>query len=387
MSATAVVAGALANKPWNGGAAWTRLSFVLGLRRLGCDVVFVEEIAPDTCVDTDGRPAALEDSTNAAFFWHVVHRFGLDGRAALIDEATGRSLGMDTDDVVAAAEDAVVLVNLSGHLRSRRILDAVQRRVFVDLDPGYTQAWHDAGIDVNLAAHHVFFTVGANIGTPACSIPTDGIRWQAMCQPLVLEEWPAVPAPDAPRFTTVGSWRGAYGPVTIGGATYGAKGREFRKLAPLPRHVDARFEAALDIHPADARDRELMESNGWSLTDPTRVARDPDTFRDYVQESWAECSVAQSVYAQTRSGWLGDRTIRYLATGRPALVQDTGLARILPVGDGLLPFATLEEAQAGAREIQRNYEAHAWAARELAERYFDSDTVLSDMLDRARVGG
>ena len=387
MSATALVGGALANKPGNGGAAWTRLSFVLGLRRLGFDVVFVEQISPTTCRDHAGRPAPLPGSANADFFRRVVRRFGLEDRAALVDEETGRTVGIPADEVLAAADDARVLVNLSGHLRWHRVLDAVPHRVFVDLDPGYTQAWHEAGLDVNLAGHDTFCTVGANVGTPASSIPTGGITWHPIRQPVVLDEWPVASPTDVPRFTTVGSWRGAFGPVRVAGGVYGSRAREFRGIAPLPRRVDARFEAALDIHPADAADRRLLESNGWVVLDPAPVAGDPDDFRDYVQGSWAECSVAQEVYVRTRSGWVGDRTARYLASARPVLVQDTDIGRTLPVGEGLIPFSTLDEAALGAREILRDYERHAKAARGLAEEWFDSDRVLGELLDRAGVRG
>ena len=54
---TVVVAGAIANKPHNGGATWTRLSFVLGLKRLGFDVRFVERIAPEHC--SGGGPISV----------------------------------------------------------------------------------------------------------------------------------------------------------------------------------------------------------------------------------------------------------------------------------------------------------------------------------------
>ena len=387
MTSTAIVAGALANKPGNGGAAWTRMSYVLGLRRLGYDVVFVEEIWPTACVDADGRPAPLARSINAAFIWHVVRRFDPKCRAALIERPSGRTLGLTTDELLDAAVDADVLLNLSGHLHWRPVLEAARRKVFVDLDPGYTQAWHDQGLDVNLGPHDAFFTVGANVGTAASLVPTDGIRWHPTRPPVVLDEWPVVAPPDARRFTTVGSWRGAYGPVTIAGSTYGPKAHEFRQIASLPAQVDAEFEAALDIHPADAADRELLEANGWRVREPAAVAGDPDAFRDYVQASWAECSAAQSVYARTRSGWVGDRTVRYLASGRPALVQDTGLAATLPVGEGLVPFRTPDEAAEKARDIERRYDEHAGAARALAETSFASDTVLADLLDRAGVGG
>ena len=183
----------------------------------------------------------------------------------------------------------------------------------------------------------------------------------------------------------MGSWRGPYGPVEWRGTTYGLKVHEFRKIVELPRRADARFELALAIDDADGRDRRLLTENRWHILDPNGVAGTPDAFRTFVQESGAEFSVAQGVYVGTRSGWFSDRTARYLASGRPALVQDTGLEPSVPVGEGLVVFRTLEEAVAGVGEISRNYGVHASAARSFAETYLDSDKVLEDLLVRAGV--
>jgi hypothetical protein len=159
---------------------------------------------------------------------------------------------------------------------------------------------------------------------------------------------------------------------------------EFRKFIELPRRSDQEFEIALDIHPDEEKDLTLLRENKWRLVDPKAVAGNPNQFRGYVQESGAEFSVAQGIYVDTHSGWFSDRTIRYLASGKPVLVQDTGFSRNLPVGEGLLAFRTIDEAVAGARQIVANYGRHSQAARKLAEEYFDSDKVLAAMLKRIR---
>jgi hypothetical protein len=173
--------------------------------------------------------------------------------------------------------------------------------------------------------------------------------------------------------------------VTFGGRTYGLKVHEFRKCIDLPRRVPAEFELALDIHPSEVDDLALLRSHGWRLADPVRVASTPEAFRDYVKSSSAECSVAQGVYVDTNSGWFSDRTTRYLASGRPALVQDTGFGDQLPCGKGLVPFCTVDEAAAGARRIAADYAGHCAAARAIAERCFDSDVVLGRLLDEVGV--
>jgi hypothetical protein len=147
------------------------------------------------------------------------------------------------------------------------------------------------------------------------------------------------------------------------GKTFGLKVHEFRKFVDLPTRAPGTFEIALNIHPADAGDREALERCGWKLSDPLEACSDPALFRAYIQQSGAEFSVAQGIYVDTRCGWFSDRSVRYLASGKPVLVQDTGFSRTLPVGAGLLSFRTLDDAITGAERIVRDYDAHSHAAR------------------------
>jgi hypothetical protein len=312
--------------------------------------------------------------------------FELGGRAALVLDEGSDVRGMEMQDLLERVEDADLLVNISGHLTWPELLRRSRRKAFVDLDPGFTQLWHATGDrGARLAGHDSYFTVGENIGTEACTIPTAGLDWQPVRQPIVLEDWPVAAASDADRFTTVASWRGAYGPVAHAGMTLGPKAHEFRKFAALPLRSPQTFEIALDIHPADARDIANLVEHGWHVVDPRARAGDPAAFRRYVQTSGAECSVAQGVYVHTCSGWFSDRTVRYLASGKPALVQDTGFSERYACGEGLLTFTNLEEARVGASRISHDYETHAQAARAIAERWFDSNVVLGDFVDRAGV--
>jgi hypothetical protein len=171
----------------------------------------------------------------------------------------------------------------------------------------------------------------------------------------------------------------------MNGRRFGTKAHEFRKLATLPKRVDAHFEIATDIHPADQADRDLLRSGGWTVVEAADVAGDPGQFRRFVQGSSAEVSPTQPVYASTGCGWFSDRSARYLASGRPVLVQDTGLARTFPIGEGLLTFSDLDTAVTGARRIQADYATHAAAARNIAETYFASEVVLPRFLEMAGV--
>jgi hypothetical protein len=233
-----------------------------------------------------------------------------------------------------------------------------------------------------LIGHDAYFTFGENIGLPGCSIPIHGIDWRATRPAVVLDEWPVVAANNEHVFTTVGTWRGPYGPVVWQGHTYGLKLHEFRKLLELPARSRETFELALDIHPDEKHDLELLRNHGWRLADPRVVAGEPFAFRSYVQGSFAEFSAAQGIYVETDCGWFSDRTVRYLASGKPAVVQDTGFSRNLPTGEGLIAFRTLEDAIAGVEAVASDYEHHSRAARALAEEFFESDTVLGKILER-----
>jgi hypothetical protein len=378
----AVVSGALANKPGNGGGAWTRLSYVLGLQQLGFDTVFVEQIASDHCVDESGAASPFERSINLRYFREVVEAFGLTGHAALVSDGGRMAEGITFSHLLEVVDGADLLINVSGHLTLEPVLRGIRRKVYVDLDPGFTQFWHAQSIaGPRLKGHDALFTVGTNMGQSDCPIPTDGVEWVPTLPPTVLNEWPVVDAPEPGPFTTVGSWRGPFGPVTHDGMTYGLKVHEFRKFAELPERVPATFEIALDIHPADGRDRDLLLRHGWRVIDPSTEVAGPLDFRRYVQRSSAEFSVAQGIYVETRSGWFSDRTARYLASGRPAVVQDTGFGQTLPVGEGLLTFRTLDEAVARVQEVMEEPERHRKAARALAEEHLGSDTVLGKILE------
>ena len=370
---TIVVAGALANKPFSGGEAWVRLSWILGLRRLGYDVVFLEQL-----------PAADWDDSLAArgYCADVVDQHGLSGRAALLRDDGGATDGLMWEAVLQIASEAELLVNISGHLQMSEVVSRMRRTAFVDIDPGYTQIWHASGA-LRLAPHDVFFTIAENLGAPACSLPDAGIRWQPTRQPVVLEDWPVRPVDPSAGFTTIATWRTPFGRLEHDGHTYGMKLDEFRKVASLPARVDARFTLALDIHPAEEPDLRLLAEQGWDVVDaPQRVAG-TTAFREFVASSAAEFSPAQGVYVETASGWFSDRSARYLASGRPVLVQDTGFGRSLPVGEGLLAYRTLDDAVRGATAIAADHQRHADAARRIAEEHFGSDAILTGFLERA----
>ena len=379
---TIIVSGAIANRYPYGGATWGRLEWILGFKALGFDVCFVEQIAPATCVDEAGQPTSFEESENRAFFDRIMQQFDLVGNAALIYNNGAYFHGLKQSELLEIASAADLLVNISGHLTFEPLLARVRRKIYLDVDPGYTQLWHASGNrNARLDGHDDYFTIGGNIGMPGCTIPTCGLRWRRTRPPVTLKNWQETDRPSLDRFTTIASWRGAYGTIEFGGKQFGPKAHAFRKFYELPKRMPGcQFELALDIHSADGKDSTALRQHGWHIVDPKTVAGDARAFQSYVRNSGAEFSVAQPIYVETGSGWFSQRTAEYLASGRPALVQDTGLDRHLPTGEGLVTFTNFNEAVDGAEKIRSNYVHHSRAARSLAEEYFDSDKVLGEFL-------
>jgi hypothetical protein len=369
--AVAIVAGALANKPGSGGEAWVRMSWALGLRKLGFDVWFGERLA---------RP----DAEAERYFESVLAEFGLEERAALLGPEGEALVGLAEADLAERAGEAEVIFDVSGHLGEGPILAAPRTRVYVDLDPGFTQAWHaDPSVDFTVAGYDHYLTVGQNIGAKRCPIPTGGIEWMPILPPVLLEEWPPAPPPSGRlRFTTVATWRSPYGGLEIGGRTMSQKHHQFRRLAELPELVpEFDFEIALRIHPGDAADLELLRGHGWKIVDPSKAAGTPAAFRDYVCGSSAELSVVQGVYAEASTGWFSDRTAAYLASGRPAVIQDTGWE----APAGLSTFDDLQGAVAGVEAVAADYGERSRAARAFAEEHLDSRLVLGALLEKLGV--
>jgi hypothetical protein len=384
MAVRVIVAGAIAHTPiHSGGYAWAFLQYVLGFRQLGCEVLYVEHLDAKDCIDANWQPAPFATSANAALFTALMARHGLADNAALLQRDGDAWLGLSRREVLEWADDADLFVNLSGRFHLRDIMRAARRRLYVDLDPGFTQIWQAAyGTDMNLAGHDAYVSVGLNLGQADCRVPTLGLRWRTLCPPVVRAEWRPLGPPGA-SYTTVADWRG-YAQIEWEGVWYKQKSDEFLRLIELPGRTPCPLEICLAIHP-DEPDLPRLRAHGWQLADPRVHALDSETYRDYVRRSRGEFSVAKHGYVVGRTGWVSDRTACYLAAGRPAVVQDTGLRAHMPVGEGLLVFDALEDAAAALAEVERDYAHHARAADALAARYFDSDHVLSELLDIAGV--
>jgi hypothetical protein len=364
-----------------GGNAWAFLQWVLGFRRLGCDVYYVEEHQPRNLVDEDLKPAPFAKSANAQAFRRLIDRFELGDRAALLEAGTSAHVGLSREDIDKVGPDVDLFLNQFGAYTA--VLGRVRRSMYLDLDPGHTQIWQEQyGVDMRLRGHDLYLTIGLNLGEPGCPLPTCGVRWEKTLWPIVLSEWATEDSPG-PAFTTVANWRD-YSWVEWQGVWYPQKAEAFKAVIDLPRRVPMPLEVCLSIDDADP-ELPALRANGWRVVSPRERVGDPDSYRRYIHGSRGEFSPVRPICSLGQSGWFSDRSGCYLAAGRPVVMEDTGLGRHVPIGLGLLTYSDVESAVRCLEAVQRDYARHALAAREFAREHLDSDRVLSRILALARV--
>ena len=357
-----------------GGAAMYVMQFLNGLTRLGHEVLFVEFLQEEP------------DAGAVAYFEDTVERWWSPERAALVVEPRGESVtGVSADAVRAVAARADAVITMAAHYRREPwpLVGEVRPRILFEQDPAYTQLWAAEGDPLDIYGEHdLYFTVGANVGTARSGLPTVGIEWRHMWNPVVLDWWREDAPLERDRLTSVGAWRD-YGYLEWDGRVLGPKVDEFERFMDLPRLAGEELELALAI---DAEDPDLprLRESGWRVEDPSVVAT-PEQYRDYIRGSLGEFSCAKGGYVGTRSGWFSDRSACYLAAGRPVILQATGFEDVLPTGEGLLAVSSVEQAADAVREVRGNYERHAAAARELASEHLDSDRLLARMLGEAGI--
>ncbi len=380
-----VVTGLVATYPL-GGVAWDYLAYVDGFRRLGHQVFYLEDTG-GWLYDPVARTFTDRIERNLRFLDSGLRSVGLEEGCWAVRAPDGTYHGRARDAVLTACRTADLLLNVSGSCWLREEYRGARCHAYLDSDPGYSQsklwaadrgaATEDQLYSVNLIrAHDRFFTFAEHIGTADCRIPACGLRWLPTRQPIVLDHWPYTFNPNARAFTTVMSWKTDITLPLIDGVCYGGKDIEFKRFLDLPR----RTGVALEIAVAGSAPVAQLEAHGWSVADAqTRSATMAD-YRDYLQASRGEWSVAKNAYVDLRSGWFSTRSAAYLALGKPVVVQDTAWSRHYPTGDGLFAFTTIEEAAAALEVIERDYRHHCEAARALAEREFHAETVLGRLL-------
>jgi hypothetical protein len=377
-----IVTGGLGNMPF-AGVAWQVLHYLEGFRRLGHRVFYLEDTGAWP-FDPERGVVSEDAGPTLAYVRRMLERVQLDDSWAYRDAVDGKLHGASEERLRAELERADALVNVSAvtvlgeeHMR-------VPVRIYLETDPVLAQIEIAQGNQRTvglLAAHTHHFTYGENIGAPDCTVPLERFTYHPTRQPVILDWWRPKPGdgPPRPSFTTVASWKQTAKDIEWQGELLTwSKDVQFQHVLDLPRRVSRPLELALAIDDDAAVAR--LSAAGWTVVPAGPLSDDLDGYRDYVRASAGEFSVAKAQYARLRSGWFSDRTACYLAAGRPAVVQDTGFGSVLPVGEGLFAFDTIDEAAAAIEAIDSDYERHARAAAELAREHFDAEVVLGRML-------
>jgi hypothetical protein len=357
------------------GNTWAFLQWAMGFRQAGWDVWLTEDVPPGKSIDAVGEKCAPEKSANLVHWNAVLAEFGFQG-TLLFD---GQS--PELPDLLRITRDAELFFNISGHFRQREVLGAARQKVYVDLDPAFTQIWAEIyQSDMNFAGHDTFVTIGRHIGKASCRAPLAGRNWLPIGIPVALDYF-TNPKPDEPGdvWTTFTHWYG-YPEVQYAGEWYGNKSEEFAKLATLPRKTAEKLEIATDLHEDDPVKREFLD-HGWRLVDAKPLNSPWQRYRDYLAQSRGEFCVAKNGYVKSRCGWFSDRSVAYLALGRPVILQETGWTDFYPHGEGLLPFHDEESASAALDTVGQNPVRHARAARQIAEKYCSAPIVVNQFLE------
>ncbi len=361
-----------------GGQAWAYLQYLLGLRALGHEVYYVEDCGETSWVWNWDTGEWTEDPTSpAAYVRDCLEPFGLKDK--WVYRTNKASFGMSLErlrEVCARADLLIMRAIPLWDWRSEYALP--RRRIFIDVDPGFTQmniAAGDKGLAEAISRCERRFTLGQRFGAPDCLIPDAGGPWLRTLPPVALSEWPWVnDTPGAP-FTSIMRWDG-FQDAKYEGKTYGQKDQEFSRFIDLPRQTSQRFRIALN-------GPETLAEYGWEIVPGEIATRTPQAYRQFIQQSRAEFGVAKHGYVRMRGGWFSDRSVCYLASGLPLLIQDNGLSDWLPVGEGVVTFQDMPGILRGIENINANYGRHRLAARGLAEEYFSTEKVLPALLAAA----
>ena len=372
----------VASFPEGGGHFWVYMQYVLGLRQLGCQVYWLEQFGLD--LETEQGKAALR------IFAERMQRFGLQDNFILYsteknsDEIT--YVGRKAEEVDAIFRQTDLLLNFHYAVGSD-ILERFKRTALVDIDPGLLQFWISHN-QLNVQPHDLYFTIGETVGTPRALFPDCGLRWIQIRPVVNLEAWPFTYRPEARSFTSISTWEIEDWVVSENEAYYeNSKRINYLRFANLPKNLQQELELALFLTDNDNDQRNLMERGGWRIRLSTEAAGTPAKYQAYIQDSRAEFSVVKPSCIFFQNAWMSDRSLCYLASGKPVVVQDTGPSVYLPDGEGMFRFSTAEQATTAIEAINHSYLHHCRAAREIAEAHFDSRKVLQELLNRALAGG
>ena len=374
-----VVLGYIVRSPL-GGLVWHHLQYVLGLKQMGHDVLFMEDSDDFAgCYNPQANEVTTNPMYGLRFIDDIFNRFDLASGWTYFDAHTGKWYGLGEQKVLAFCDSADLLINVSAVNPLRDWCLKIPKRIFIDTDPAFTQVKNltdDKAMSL-AKAHTHFYSFAENIGKPFCTIPDDGFNWQPTRQPVFLPAWKIDAANKSAKWTTIMQWD-SYKEQLYNGARYGMKSLSFGEFIKVPGLIPGeQFELA--IGSATAPKIEL-ENYGWHIISSLIVTQTAAAYQEYISLSKAEWSVAKHGYVATKSGWFSERSTCYLATGKPVLVQDTGFTENIQTGKGIFTFSSIEDIVENVNRIITDYDIHCVNARKMIGEYFDAEKVLLPLL-------
>ena len=375
---TIIVAGTIGQSGL-GGQAWAVLQYLLGFRALGHDVYYLEDCGITSwAYHWEKGELTSELDYPAAYVNACLEPFGFGDK--WIYRTSDGSLGIPLKEFHERCCEADLLIMRAAPLWVwREEYKAPKRRAFIDVDPGFTQiriAQGDKGVAEGVTRCERRFSVGQRIGANDCPIPSEAGPWIPTLPPVFLPEWPRVTT-AADEFTSIIRWQG-FREAEHQGAAYGQRDKEFPKFFDLPARTRQKFcVAMIGTKP------ETLTTHGWVVAPGEQISKTPQTYREFIQKSRGEFCVPKHGYVATRGGWMSDRSVCYLASGRPVLMEETGISESMTTGEGLVTFHDLDSAVNAVREVNSQYEQHSHADRALAENIFSTAKVLPQFLDAA----
>ncbi len=372
------------------GVIWQHIHYIVGLQRLGHEVFYIEDSArlpynPETFEINNefDYGAKLLDRLSREFnfrsHWAFCARYLKGNPTAGLPLTKIRQLYRETD----------AILNICGTQEFNDDLLKSDRILYIESDPGVEQIKIDKGVKSTidyLCRHRALFTFGENVGTRRFPVPTHGLKWLPTRQPVVTDLWKTNRSPSrAAVFTSIANWStSGLKDITWRGEKYlWSKSREFIRFVAAAKKSGETFELATNIK--DRQTRARFERNGWRFKSPLQLSVDYWLYRDYIRCSKAEFTVAKDQYVRLNTGWFSDRSVCYLAAGRPVVIQETGFTKNYGGDAGLLSFRSLGEIVEAVRMINANYAQHSRAARQIAREIFEAKKVLKSLLGRAGI--
>ena len=389
--------GFAAKYPEGGGNYSVPLQWMLGLRRLGLDAIWLELLP--------GTADAREDESRIRIFQRRLHEHGLRGSYCLLHQSpandvhdldTMRCIGLSRHELLDRLAGPNTLLNLSYSLHPPFLLQ-FERRIFCDLDPSEIFYWMTK-MEMGQSHHHEFWTIGLNAGAPDCRLPDAVVaavsaagmasqatrlrlQWKTFFPLVDTELLRLEPRPRAPmKFTTIGQWYWGGGVEVEGEFPDLSKKFAFEPYLALPHRVpSATFELAMNLNGDDPEIARLRQ-RGWRVVSPHRVARTPASYRRYLADAAGEFTAIKGVDVAWRTGWLSDRAAAFLALGRPVITEDTGAGKYLPAESGFHFVHDLASAETAVNEVMADWPRFSRNARDCAVELFDSTKNIRKIL-------